>query len=133
MTQNLEGSQILFAIRQLQIEFDSISRQHNRRFHKMVDCIVTHNHLEEGHFAAGFTVLAQLRQEDILTDISLVPDEAKCNPVRAHKLVLMANSDYFRTMFKACFAESTSQSLLMPGKHIMSKNIFLFAIIDSVY
>ena len=63
-----------------------------------------HSHFQEGHFATSFTALDQLRKEDVLTDITLVAAEnLSCLPVRtvrAHKLVLMAVSDYFRTMFK---------------------------------
>lgn len=87
----------------------------------------SHNHWEEGHFAASFTVLAQLRREDILTDISLTPAgtalplqdkciESNFAQVRAHKLVLMAASDYFRTMFKTCFLESDLDTLTLPGR-----------------
>ena len=63
-----------------------------------------HSHFQEGHFTTSFTALDQLRKEDVLTDITLVAAEnLSCLPVRtvrAHKLVLMAVSDYFRTMFK---------------------------------
>ena len=64
-----------------------------------------HSHFQEGHFTTSFTALDQLRKEDVLTDITLVAAEnLSCLPVRevrAHKLVLMAVSDYFRTMFKS--------------------------------
>ena len=67
-----------------------------------------HSHYQEGHFATSFTALDQLRKEDVLTDITLVAAEnLSCLPVRtvrAHKLVLMAVSDYFRTMFKGGYS-----------------------------
>ena len=72
-----------------------------------------HNHCEGIDFACqNFAVLDQLRREDILTDIALVTDSNEC---RAHKLVLMAASEYFRTMFKSCFAESDLNQLPLPG------------------
>ena len=76
-----------------------------------------HNHWEGKEFARqNFTVLDQLRREDVLTDIALVTeDSVKCITVRAHKLVLMAASEYFRTMFKSCFAESDLNQLPLPG------------------
>ena len=91
-----------------------------------------HNHFEESHFASSFTVLAQLRHEDVLTDISLVAENNIFEPakngqngqngqkvvVRAHKIVLMAVSDYFRTMFKTCFVESDLDNLQMPGEEV---------------
>ena len=73
-----------------------------------------HNHQEESHFVTSFTNLAELRSQDILTDITLVSDD-KCE-IRAHKLVLMACSEYFRIMFKSCYAEADLDSLAMPGK-----------------
>ena len=50
-----------------------------------------------------------------MTDISLEAVGDTKSAVRAHKLVLMAVSDYFRTMFKACFSESHEEKLTMPG------------------
>ena len=73
-----------------------------------------HNHQDETHFASSFTALAELRSEGTLTDIRLVSDD-KCE-IRAHKLVLMAASEYFRIMFKSCFAEADLDTLTLPGK-----------------
>ena len=73
-----------------------------------------HNHREKSHFASTFTNIAELREQDILTDITLLSDD-KCQ-IRAHKLVLMASSEYFRIMFKSCYAEADLDSLAMPGK-----------------
>ena len=70
---------------------------------------------EASHFAQSFMVLEQLRGDDIMTDITLIADD-NCTTVKAHKLVLMAASDYFRTMFKACFTESDLQQLPLHGK-----------------
>ena len=68
-----------------------------------------HSHYQEGHFTTSFAALDQLRKEDVLTDITLVAAEnLSCLPVRtvrAHKLVLMAVSDYFRTMFKGEYSQ----------------------------
>ena len=80
------------------------SRKHNM--------LLAHNHLDSSHFATSFSTLRDLRAEDVLTDISLVAND-KCT--RAHKLVLMAASDYFRTMFKSCFCESGLEILELPG------------------
>ena len=77
-----------------------------------------YNHFQEGHFTASFTALDQLRKEDILTDISIVAAENDNCTVRAHKLVLMAVSDYFRTMFKSEYISITLQLL-----HINVKNL----------
>ena len=33
----------------------------------------------------------------------------------AHKIVLMAASEYFRTMFKSCYEESKCDKLVLPG------------------
>ena len=35
--------------------------------------------------------------------------------VPAHKMVLIAASDYFRTMFKTCYKESRCEKLVLPG------------------
>ena len=35
------------------------------------EIIYTHNHLDESHFSNSFLVFAQLREENILTDIIL--------------------------------------------------------------
>jgi len=35
------------------------------------EIIYTHNHLDESHFSNSFSVFAQLRDENILTDIIL--------------------------------------------------------------
>ena len=77
------------------------------------DFVYCHNHVETVHFAdEKFAILAQLREEDILTDITLMAEEIT---TRAHKLVLMAASDYFRTMFKTCFFEAELDTLTLPG------------------
>ena len=73
-----------------------------------------HNHQDETHFATSFTALAELRNEGVLTDIILVSDD-KCE-IRAHKLVLMAASEYFRLMFKSCYVEADLDTLPLPGK-----------------
>ena len=72
-----------------------------------------HNHQDETHFARSFTALAELRNDGILTDIVLVSDD-KCE-IRAHKLVLMAASEYFRLMFKSCYVEADLDTLPLPG------------------
>lgn len=71
-----------------------------------------HHHLATDYFAQGFAVLSELRQEGTLTDVTLTACDAN---VQAHKLVLMAASDYFRTMFKACYTEANSDHLSLPG------------------
>ena len=81
-----------------------------------------HNHQEKSHFASSFTNIAELREQDILTDITLVSDD-KCQ-IRAHKLVLMASSEYFRIMFKSCYAEADLDSLAMPGKFLNPSSLF---------
>ena len=81
-----------------------------------------HNHQEKSHFASSFTNIAELREQDILTDITLVSDD-KCQ-IRAHKLVLMASSEYFRIMFKSCYAEADLDSLAMPGKFLNPSSVF---------
>lgn len=77
-----------------------------------------HNHCEKSHFANSFSVLGELRQEGTLTDITLKVNDNNnvlAASAKAHKLVLMAASDYFRTMFKACFTESGLDSLSLHG------------------
>ena len=80
------------------------------------DCfnIYTHNHLDESYFSNSFMIFAQLRDEDILTDITLKADDGGLE-VCAHKLVLMAASEYFRTMFKSCFCEADLGILNLHG------------------
>ncbi len=71
-------------------------------------------HSEADHFKESFAILADLRREDVLTDVTL-KTMASASEVRAHKLVLMSASDYFRTMFKSCFCEAGLDSITMPG------------------
>ena len=88
-----------------------------------------HNHLDGGHFAQSFAVFYQLRQEDTLTDITLKATDngpgfnSSGVEARAHKLVLMAASEYFRTMFKSCYCESELSSIEMPGMFIFPLNL----------
>ena len=77
--------------------------------------VYSHNHLDETHFSSSFMVFAQLRNEDVLTDITLKAGDDEGLQVTAHKLVLMAASEYFRTMFKACFSEANTDTLCLHG------------------
>ena len=77
--------------------------------------VYSHNHLDETHFSSSFMVFAQLRNEDVLTDITLKAGDDEGLQVTAHKLVLMAASEYFRTMFKACFSEANMNTLCLHG------------------
>ena len=77
--------------------------------------VYSHNHLDETHFSSSFMVFAQLRNEDVLTDITLKAGDDEGLQVTAHKLVLMAASEYFRTMFKACFSEANTNTLCLHG------------------
>ena len=58
--------------------------------------------------ANAFEVVKELRDEEKLCDVVLVVQEEK---ISAHKLVLAANSRYFRSMFAGTMLESRSSSV----------------------
>ena len=55
--------------------------------------------------------LSQLRDSDIMTDVTFVIDQEPSVKMRAHKLVLSARSPVFYTMFEGPLAESGDISI----------------------
>ena len=67
--------------------------------------------------ALQFETLREMRKEGILTDVTLTAATAAgsaADAVDAHKVVLAASSEYFRTLFKGAFSDGSNSCYQIP-------------------